>query len=148
VSPSLFFCRQVYKLTAGIFYVSQNQTMREYQKSRVEFDAYRTDLEKLQALQGTQNAPKDLDQKLETSTASFIQRKETLDKFREALIVKLKLLDENRHKVSESLIVWLIADFRLCRNSYCYFTTASRHISLVISRLLPVRSRNSLNIFR
>lgn len=86
--------------------------MREYQKSRVEFDAYRTDLEKLQALQGSQNAPKDLDQKLETSTASFIQRKETLDKFREALIVKLKLLDENRHKVSESPIVLLIVNFR------------------------------------
>ena len=78
------------------------QTLREYQKSRVEFDAYRTDLEKLQALQGTPGAPKDLDQKLETSTASFVQRKETLDKFKEALIIKLKLLDENRHKVTFS----------------------------------------------
>ena len=122
--------------------------MREYQKSRVEFDAYRTDLEKLQALQGTQNAPKDLDQKLETSTASFIQRKETLDKFREALIIKLKLLDENRHKVSINPINWLTDNFRLCRNSYCYFTMVSRRISLEISKLLPAQSKNSLNIFR
>jgi len=122
--------------------------MREYQKSRVEFDAYRTDLEKLQALQGTQNVPKDLDQKLETSTASFIQRKETLDKFREALIIKLKLLDENRHKVSEVQFIGFNTNFRLCQNSYCYFTTASRHISPAISKLLLVQSKNSLNIFR
>ena len=95
--------------------------MREYQKSRVEFDAYRTDLEKLQALQGTQNVPKDLDQKLETSTASFIQRKETLDKFREALIIKLKLLDENRHKVSECQIHLF----------YCQFQVMSKQLLLL-----------------
>ncbi|CBY24009.1 unnamed protein product [Oikopleura dioica] len=107
---TLSFCLASFNtsLHTLIFKTMEDTLMiREYQKSRVEFDAYRTDLEKLQALQGTQNVPKDLDQKLETSTASFIQRKETLDKFREALIIKLKLLDENRHKVMSKQLLLL-----------------------------------------
>lgn len=81
-------------------------TLKEYQSSRVEFDAYRTDLERLQQLQGP-GAPKDLELKLENSMTSFFQRKERLDKFKDALIVKLKLLDENRHKVMAKQLLLL-----------------------------------------
>ena len=79
-------------------FASECETLKDYNAARIEFDAYRTDLERIQQEQGP-NAPPTLEQKLNESTKSFQMRKERLDKFRDSLIIKLKLLDENRHKV-------------------------------------------------
>ena len=73
--------------------------MKDYKSARVEFDAYRTDLEKLQQEAGP-NAPPNHDERVQESVKSFEMRKEKLDKFKDSLMIKLKLLDENRHKVS------------------------------------------------
>ena len=53
----------------------------------------------MQQLQGP-SAPADHADKLNESTKSFQLRKEKLDKFKDSLVIKLKLLDENRHKVN------------------------------------------------
>jgi len=81
-------------------------TLKEYERARVEFDAYRTDLEKMQ-LQSGPSEPPNHQSKLEESTKSFKARKERLDKLKDSLIIKIKLLDENRHKVMAKQLLLL-----------------------------------------
>ena len=97
------------------------QTLKEYERARVEFDAYRTDLEKMQMMSGPSEPPNH-QQKLDEAMKSFKMRKEKLDKFKvgskplncycknfvkNALIIKMKLLDENRHKVMAKQLLLL-----------------------------------------
>jgi len=81
-------------------------TLKDYKSARVEFDAYRTDLEKLQQEAGP-NAPPNHDERVQESVKSFEMRKEKLDKFKDSLMIKLKLLDENRHKVMAKQLLLL-----------------------------------------
>lgn len=81
-------------------------TLKEYEKARVEFDAYRTDLEKMQ-MQSGPSEPPNHQIRLEEATKSFKLRKERLDKLKDSLIIKIKLLDENRHKVMAKQLLLL-----------------------------------------
>ena len=62
-----------------IFFVCQ--TLKEYERARIEFDAYRTDLEKMQMMSGP-NEPPGHQQKLDEAMKSFKLRKEKLDKLK------------------------------------------------------------------
>uniref|UniRef100_A0A0A9Z841 Arfaptin-2 n=1 Tax=Lygus hesperus TaxID=30085 RepID=A0A0A9Z841_LYGHE len=70
-------------------------TIRQYESARIEYDAYRTDLEMLaQAPRNEATA-----QRLEEAQQAFDAHKENFEKLRSDLTVKLKFLDENRIKV-------------------------------------------------
>ncbi|KAL1138829.1 hypothetical protein AAG570_008891 [Ranatra chinensis] len=70
-------------------------TIRQYEAARIEYDAYRTDLEVLmQAPRNETTATR-----LEEAQQSFEHHKSTFEKLRSDLTVKLKFLDENRIKV-------------------------------------------------
>ena len=66
------------------FSIRSKKTLKEYERARVEFDAYRTDLEKMQ-LQSGPSEPPNHQAKLEESTKSFKARKERLDKLKERI---------------------------------------------------------------
>ncbi|XP_073970314.1 ADP ribosylation factor interacting protein arfaptin isoform X1 [Rhodnius prolixus] len=70
-------------------------TIRQYESARIEYDAYRTDVEML--LQAPRSEATSA--RLEEAQMSFDQHKETFEKLRSDLTVKLKFLDENRIKV-------------------------------------------------
>jgi len=71
-------------------------TVRQYEVSRVEYDAYRSDLEYYAT------APKtEVNQLKQAETlASFNNKKAEFEKLRSDVQIKLKFLDENRVKVS------------------------------------------------
>ena len=73
---------------AGTF-LRSSKTLKEYERARVEFDAYRTDLEKMQ-LQSGPSEPPNHQIKLEESTKSFKARKERLDKLKERLKIRTR----------------------------------------------------------
>jgi len=58
-------------------------------------------------LQSGPSEPPNHQIKLEESTKSFKARKERLDKLKDSLIIKIKLLDENRHKVMAKQLLLL-----------------------------------------
>jgi len=58
-------------------------------------------------LQSGPSEPPNHQAKLEESTKSFKARKERLDKLKDSLIIKIKLLDENRHKVMAKQLLLL-----------------------------------------
>lgn len=70
-------------------------TIKQYEAARVEYDAYRTDLEALQSM------PRDASsgQKVEDAQKRFQVHKDKFDKLRADVMVKMKFLDENRVKV-------------------------------------------------
>ncbi|XP_075227571.1 ADP ribosylation factor interacting protein arfaptin [Lycorma delicatula] len=70
-------------------------TIRQYETARIEYDAYRTDLEIL--LQTPRNEASTA--RLEEATHNFEEHKESFEKLRSDVAVKLKFLDENRIKV-------------------------------------------------
>jgi len=70
-------------------------TIRQYESSRIEYDAYRTDLEMLVQAPRTEATAA----RLEEAQQSFENHKENFEKLRSDLTVKLKFLDENRIKV-------------------------------------------------
>lgn len=71
-------------------------TVKQYETARVEYDAYRTDLEVL-----TQAAKVDGSNviRLEEAQANYEQHKQHFEKLRSDVSIKLKFLDENRIKV-------------------------------------------------
>ncbi|XP_039288115.1 arfaptin-2 isoform X2 [Nilaparvata lugens] len=70
-------------------------TIRQYETARIEYDAYRTDLEMLiQAPRSDAGTAR-----LEEATHNFEQHKESFERLRSDVSVKLKFLDENRIKV-------------------------------------------------
>lgn len=76
--------------------------------SRIEYDAYRTDLEELNL------GPRDANTlpKIEQSQHLFQAHKEKYDKMRNDVSIKLKLLEEN--KVNSFFTVWdLSVDFKI-----------------------------------
>eukprot|EP00112_Aurelia_sp_Birch-Aquarium-sp1_P022991 Seg6683.2 transcript_id=Seg6683.2/GoldUCD/mRNA.D3Y31 product=Arfaptin-1 protein_id=Seg6683.2/GoldUCD/D3Y31 len=67
------------------------QTIKSYESSRVEYDAYRIDME---AYESTGVAPR-----VEEARKDYISQKEKYDKIRQDLQIKLKFLEENKVKV-------------------------------------------------
>ncbi|XP_077984477.1 arfaptin-2-like isoform X2 [Glandiceps talaboti] len=70
-------------------------TIRQYEAARVEYDAYRTDMEALQ-LQPRDSATV---AKVEESKRKYSVHKEKFDKLRGDVAIKLKFLEENKVKV-------------------------------------------------
>lgn len=76
-------------------------TVKQYETSRVEYDAYRSDLEYFAA------APKtEVNQmKLAETQASFNSKRSEFEKLRSDVQIKLKFLDENRVKVMQKQLL-------------------------------------------
>ncbi|XP_053259068.1 arfaptin-1 isoform X4 [Podarcis raffonei] len=76
-------------------------TVKQYESARIEYDAYRTDLEELNL------GPRDANTlpKIEQSQQLFQIHKEKYDKMRNDVSVKLKFLEENKVKVLHNQLV-------------------------------------------
>ncbi|GAB1287655.1 Arfaptin-1 [Apodemus speciosus] len=76
-------------------------TVKQYESARIEYDAYRTDLEELNL------GPRDANTlpKIEHSQHLFQIHKEKYDKMRSDVSVKLKFLEENKVKVLRNQLV-------------------------------------------
>ncbi|XP_071977293.1 arfaptin-1 isoform X2 [Engystomops pustulosus] len=76
-------------------------TVKQYETARIEYDAYRTDLEELNL------GPRDATTlpKIEQSQQMFQMHKEKYDKMRGDVSVKLKFLEENKVKVLHNQLV-------------------------------------------
>ncbi|XP_068135060.1 arfaptin-1 isoform X2 [Hyperolius riggenbachi] len=76
-------------------------TVKQYETARVEYDAYRTDLEELNM------GPRDAITlpKIEQSQQLFQMHKEKYDKMRNDVSIKLKFLEENKVKVLHNQLV-------------------------------------------
>ncbi|XP_012371790.2 arfaptin-1 [Octodon degus] len=76
-------------------------TVKQYETARIEYDAYRTDLEELNL------GPRDANTlpKIEQSQQLFQAHKEKYDKMRNDVSVKLKFLEENKVKVLHNQLV-------------------------------------------
>ncbi|KAM6440835.1 arfaptin-1 isoform 6-T9 [Liasis olivaceus] len=76
-------------------------TVKQYESARIEYDAYRTDLEELNL------GPRDANTlpKIEQSQQLFQVHKEKYDKMRNDVSVKLKFLEENKVKVLHNQLV-------------------------------------------
>ncbi|XP_021051629.1 arfaptin-1 isoform X1 [Mus pahari] len=76
-------------------------TVKQYENARIEYDAYRTDLEELNL------GPRDANTlpKIEQSQHLFQIHKEKYDKMRSDVSVKLKFLEENKVKVLRNQLV-------------------------------------------
>jgi hypothetical protein len=72
-------------------------TVKQYEAARVEFDAYRSDLEALQAAPRVGDAT--AAQKLDDAQQRFQLHKEKFERLRSDVSIKMKFLDENRVKV-------------------------------------------------
>ncbi|XP_013825943.1 PREDICTED: arfaptin-1 isoform X4 [Capra hircus] len=76
-------------------------TVKQYESARIEYDAYRTDLEELNL------GPRDANTlpKIEQSQHLFQVHKEKYDKMRNDVSIKLKFLEENKVKVLHNQLV-------------------------------------------
>uniref|UniRef100_A0A7N4P752 ARF interacting protein 1 n=1 Tax=Sarcophilus harrisii TaxID=9305 RepID=A0A7N4P752_SARHA len=76
-------------------------TVKQYESVRIEYDAYRTDLEELNL------GPRDANTlpKIEQSQHLFQAHKEKYDKIRNDVSIKLKFLEENKVKVLHNQLV-------------------------------------------
>ncbi|XP_042557626.1 arfaptin-1 isoform X1 [Dipodomys merriami] len=76
-------------------------TVKQYESARIEYDAYRTDLEELNL------GPRDANTlpKIEQSQHLFQAHKEKYDKMRSDVSIKLKFLEENKVKVLHNQLV-------------------------------------------
>nr|XP_044986871.1 arfaptin-1 isoform X4 [Jaculus jaculus] len=76
-------------------------TVKQYENARIEYDAYRTDLEELNL------GPRDANTlpKIEQSQQLFQAHKEKYDKMRNDVSIKLKFLEENKVKVLHNQLV-------------------------------------------
>uniref|UniRef100_A0A1B6DMN0 AH domain-containing protein n=1 Tax=Clastoptera arizonana TaxID=38151 RepID=A0A1B6DMN0_9HEMI len=70
-------------------------TIRQYETARIEYDAYRTDLELMIQAPKSETSQS----RLEEAQQNFDEHKDSFEKLRSDVIVKLKFLDENRIKV-------------------------------------------------
>lgn len=77
-------------------------TVRQYEAARIEYDAYRTDLELLAQNKSEANAAR-----LEEATQLYEQHKANFEKLRSDVTIKLKFLDENRIKVMHKQLLLL-----------------------------------------
>ncbi|XP_048092696.1 arfaptin-1-like isoform X1 [Alosa alosa] len=78
-------------------------TVKQYENARIEYDAYRTDLEELNM------GPRDAITmpKIEQAQALYQTHRQKYEKTRDDLSVKLKLLEENRVKVLQKQLILL-----------------------------------------
>lgn len=74
-------------------------TIREYESARIEYDAYRTDLEAYEA-QGQS-------MKTEEARREFVVQKDKFEKLRNNLQIKMKFLEENKVKVMRKQLLIL-----------------------------------------
>ena len=68
-------------------------TVKKYESARVEYDAYRTDLEEVEKVPVTTDVQK---ARVDAAKAEFSQHRQGFDNLRQDVFVKLRLLDENR----------------------------------------------------
>jgi hypothetical protein len=68
-------------------------TVKRYDAARVEYDAYRTDLEEVEKIPVTNDAQK---ARLDAAKSEFANHRQGFDNLRQDVYVKLRLLDENR----------------------------------------------------
>ncbi|XP_015598125.1 arfaptin-2 isoform X2 [Cephus cinctus] len=71
-------------------------TVRQYETARIEYDAYRTDLEALALVAKTDASSA---ARMEEAQSNYEQHKQNFEKLRSDVSIKLKFLDENRIKV-------------------------------------------------
>merc|ERR1712115_704786 len=76
-------------------------TVKQYEVARVEYDAYRTDLEFYAAAKETETNQ----QKMSETQLSFNKKKDEFEKLRSDVQIKLKFLDENRVKVMQKQLL-------------------------------------------
>ncbi|KAL2079529.1 hypothetical protein ACEWY4_025273 [Coilia grayii] len=77
--------------------------VKQYENARIEYDAYRTDLEELNL------GPRDATTlpKIEQAQLLYQQHRQKYEKMRDDLTIKLKLLEENRVKVLQKQLILL-----------------------------------------
>ncbi|XP_072112178.1 arfaptin-1 isoform X4 [Mobula birostris] len=90
--------------------------VKQYENARIEYDAYRTDLEELNL------GPRDAVTipKIEHSQQQFQIHKEKFDKLRTSVSIKLKFLDENKIKVMHNQLL-------LFHNSVSAYFAGNQH---------------------
>ncbi|XP_072898988.1 arfaptin-1-like isoform X4 [Hemitrygon akajei] len=90
--------------------------VKQYENARIEYDAYRTDLEELNL------GPRDAITipKIEQSQQQFQIHKEKFDKLRTSVSIKLKFLDENKIKVMHNQLL-------LFHNSVSAYFAGNQH---------------------
>lgn len=104
------------------------QSIKQYEAARIEYDAYRTDLESMSTKPDGTNGLEDAQQGYEIHRQHFM-------KLRAEVSVKLKFLDENRVSNRYTFRNNFCNFFpnrnrsKLCTNNYCFFTTPSPRIS-------------------
>jgi len=74
-------------------------TIRDYENSRVEYDAYRTDLEDCEAVGESS--------KTEEAKKTYLEQKERFENLRNNLQIKLRFLEENKAKVMRKQLLIL-----------------------------------------
>eukprot|EP00092_Neocalanus_flemingeri_P027179 GFUD01029475.1.p1 GENE.GFUD01029475.1~~GFUD01029475.1.p1 ORF type:complete len:338 (+),score=102.02 GFUD01029475.1:115-1128(+) len=105
-------------------------TVKQYETARVEYDAYRTDLEFYAAAKETEANQ----MKLSETQVSFNNKKAEFEKLRSDVQIKLKFLDENRVKVmSKQLLL-----FHTAVSAY-YISQATRWLWRSLSSSLLAR---------
>ncbi|EMP24912.1 Arfaptin-1 [Chelonia mydas] len=94
-------------------------TVKQYESARVEYDAYRTDLEELNL------GPRDANTlpKIEQSQQLFQVHKEKYDKMRNDVSIKLKFLEENKHRQKNKIFSFRETQIVIFQNS--------RHLPIV-----------------
>ena len=96
------------------------QTIREYESARIEFDAYRTDLEAYEA-QGQSF-------KTEEARKAFFAQKEKFEGLRNNLQIKMKFLEENKVSYTKLFFHPLSANLTKWSNTIKQFVTFCRRI--------------------
>ncbi|XP_047467811.1 arfaptin-1-like isoform X2 [Mugil cephalus] len=88
---------------------------KQYEAARIEYDAYRVDLEELNL------GPRDAVTvpKLELAQKNFQSQREKFEKIRDDLSVKVKLLEENKVKVLHNQL-WLLHSSVAAHNATCH----------------------------
>jgi len=110
------------------------QTVKAYESCRVEYDAYRTDLE---AYQSSGAAPR-----IDEAKKEFSSQKEKYDKIRQDLQIKLKFLEENKVKVMRKQLL-------LFHNAIAaYFAGNKKELEATMQEFhIKVQSKGELSSF-
>ena len=98
-----------------------------YETARIEYDAYRTDLEFYGAARDTE-----INQlRLAETQLRFNEKKTEFEKLRSDVQIKLKFLDDNRVSSQKSIYKWLLAVHgQFCLNSAAKKVFRHRHNKL------------------
>lgn len=102
------------------------QTVRGYEASRLTYDAYRNDLEELKKHANTSEKAV---ARLPAVLAEFEEHKQIFAQLRQDVDIKLKLLDENKYKVTHKQLVLLMGAFA------AYFSGNHKKVDTLLKEL-------------